>query len=349
MKRTIFFIMVIALIPGCQKEEITFSSAAHDVFYLENDKASMPIRVHGNTASKTFLMMIHGGPGGDAIVYRSDFVKKHVEPEFAMVYWDQRNGGASQGGVNGGNDKLEQFIEDFEKVVALLKYRYGDDISIFVNGHSWGGFLAPAFLQRGNNQQNVKGWIQSAGAHNIPLLNQYAVEMLLDKASVEIAAGRNVSQWTEITNYCDDLTPPFTEEQGRKINEFAGLAHTLIPELSQQGLVSFGEVFSIYQENNFPVSQMFVTYNPLHSALAMWLFQGQQLSDGMPAIDVPTLLLFGKWDFICPPKLADDIEQRVSSAYVKKVIFENSGHGLMSTADKEAYWQEVIAFVNEFK
>lgn len=348
MKYSVFVIMAIALMPGCQKEEITLSTAAHDVFYLENDKASMPIRVHGNTASKTFLMMIHGGPGGDAVVYRSDYVKNRVEPEFAMVYWDQRNGGASQGGVNGGYDEVEQFIEDFEKVVVLLKYRYGDDISIFVNGHSWGGFLVPAFLQKGNNQQSVKGWIQSAGAHNIPLLNQYAVEMLLDKAGVEIAAGRHVSEWTNIKAYCDDLTIPFTEEQSRKINEYAGQAQNLIPELPQ-GLLTFGDIYAVYQENNFPIGQMFFPYNPLPSAVARWLFQGQQLSDGMPVITVPTLLLFGKWDFICPPKLADDIEQRVGSSYVKKVIFENSGHALMATADKEAYWEEVITFIDEFK
>ena len=95
MKYPIFFTMAIALLMGCQKEEISLSTAANDVFYLENNKAAMPIRVHGNTASKTFMMMVHGGPGGDAIVYRSDFVKSQVEPEFAVVYWDQRNGGAS--------------------------------------------------------------------------------------------------------------------------------------------------------------------------------------------------------------------------------------------------------------
>lgn len=348
MKYPILFALAIALLMGCQKEEISLSPAANDVFYLENHKAAMPIRVHGNTASKTFMLMVHGGPGGDAIVYRSDYVKSQVEPEFAMVYWDQRNSGASQGSMNSGYDTVEYFIEDLEKVVVLLKHRYGDDISIFVNGHSWGGFLVPAFLQKGDNQQSVKGWIQSAGAHNIPLLNQYAVEMLLDKAAVEIAANRHVSEWTKIKEYCEGLTLPLTEAQGRKINEYSGQAQNLTPELPQ-GLVSFGDVYDIYQENNFPATQIFFPYNPLPVSLAEWLFKGQQLSDGMAGITVPTLLLFGKWDFTCPPKLADDIEMRIQSAYKKKVVLENSGHGLMATADKEAYWGEVIAFINEFK
>lgn len=348
MKNRIPLILSLFFIMGCQKEEITLSTQANDVFYLQNDKAAMPIRVHGNTAGKTFMLMIHGGPGGDAIVYRSEYVKTHVEPEFAVVYWDQRNGGAAQGGVNGEYDEVNYFIEDFEKVIILLKYRYGDDISIFVNGHSWGGFLTPAFLQKGNNQHQVKGWIQSAGAHNIELLNQYAVEMLLDKSAVEIAANRHVDEWTEISDYCQNLSFPLTEEEGRKINIFAGQAQNLTPELPQ-GLVTFKDIYAIYQENHYPTSRLFFAYNPLPAATAAWLFEGQQVSDGMSILTLPTLLLYGKWDFTCPPKLADDIEARVQSPYVRKVILENSGHGLMAGADKAAYWQEVLSFMREFE
>ena len=101
----------------------------------------MPIRVHGNTASKIFILMVHGGPGADGLIYRQEYVIQNVENQCAMVYWDQRNSGNAQGSINGGYDNVEQFVKDFEKVVVLLKKRYGNDISLFVNGHSWGGFL----------------------------------------------------------------------------------------------------------------------------------------------------------------------------------------------------------------
>jgi proline iminopeptidase len=70
---------------SCHKEEITVSSKAEDVFFLEEKGVSMPIQVFGNTASKTFLLMVHGGPGGDALIYRDEYVKKNIETEFAMV------------------------------------------------------------------------------------------------------------------------------------------------------------------------------------------------------------------------------------------------------------------------
>lgn len=348
MQKLLFSIAFLALLTACQKEEISLSTNADEVFYLENNKAAMPIRVHGNTASKTFIMMIHGGPGGDAVIYRSEYVKSHVEPKYAMVYWDQRNGGASQGSLNGSFDELQYFVEDFEKVITLLKYRYGDDISIFVNGHSWGGFLTPAFLQKGDNQHLVKGWIQSAGAHNIPLLNKYAVEMLLDKANIEIAADRHVAKWTEIRDYCQRLNLPLTLNEAVKINQYTFQAQEMTPEIPQAA-IGFGEAFDIYLENDFPIQQLIITTNPVTASLANWLFGGQQISDGMAHITIPTLLLFGKWDFTCPPKLADDIEERVQSAYIKKVIFENSGHNVMSGADREAYWEEVMEFVEAFR
>lgn len=348
MKQTLILLLSAILLNGCQKEKITLSADAHDVFYLENHGSAMPIRVHGNTASKTFIMMIHGGPGGDAIVYRSEYVKATVESEFAMVYWDQRNSGASQGNRNGQYNDIAYFIEDFEKVITLLKHRYGSDISLFVNGHSWGGFLTPSFLQKGNNQQLVKGWIQSAGAHNIPLLNQYAVQMLLDKASIEISAGRNIGKWTEIKEYCEGITFPLSTEVGRQINLYSAEAQTLTPEIPKDS-PSIQEVYQTYTENHFPLVRLFFPYNPVTGSLADWLFQGQEVSTGMSKITIPTLLLFAKWDFVCPAPLADDIEQRIQSSFVRKRVLENSGHGLMAGADKEVYWEEVLDFVRRFR
>ena len=102
MKHFLFLTLALSLVAvSCQKEEISISENAADRFFLRSDKASMPVRVYGNTASKTFLIIVHGGPGGDDVVYRNDYVIQNLEPKFAVVYWDQRNSGASQGGGNG--------------------------------------------------------------------------------------------------------------------------------------------------------------------------------------------------------------------------------------------------------
>jgi pimeloyl-ACP methyl ester carboxylesterase len=349
MKKYLLLLISFCSLMHCQKEEISIDTSVSEVFYLQNNQAAMPIRVHGNTASKTFMIMIHGGPGGDAIIYRTDYVRQNLESEFAVVYWDQRNSGVSQGGANSSFNQVADFVEDFEKVVVLLKKRYGADISIFVNGHSWGGHLVPAFLQKDNNQYSVKGWIQTAGAHNIPLLNELSWKMQLDKANLEIAANRDVDEWTKIREYCMSIKPPFGAEVSLDLNKNAAKSEKLTKEIpkSKYDNKYFNDQ---YRENKTPFSLLLLqSLNPVPKTLANEIFKGAQLSDHMDLIVIPTLLLYGKYDYICPAGLGDDIENRIKSAYKKKVIFEKSGHGMMAGADETAYWDEVKSFIRKFK
>jgi pimeloyl-ACP methyl ester carboxylesterase len=341
--------LLIMLFPACQKEQITIGTNAKDNFFLQNKGASMPIKVFGNTSSKTFMMIIHGGPGGDAIVYRSDYVKQNVETKYAVVYWDQRNAGASQGGVNGANFKLENFIDDFEQVIGLLKQRYGSDISIFVNGHSWGGYLTPAFLATKNNQDLVKGWIQTDGAHNFPLLNQASKQMLLDKADIEIAANKNVAKWTEIRNYCNGITLPLDVYQWDAFNGIGTQAMGITTESNTSG--TSPSAMQRYIDNNAPLTSIILQsiYNPVTFDMIKETYAKYPTVSNLSVIKIPTLLLWGKYDYICPPKLADDIESTIQSKYKKKVIFQKSSHSPMVGVEEPAYWEEIIQFINTFK
>jgi pimeloyl-ACP methyl ester carboxylesterase len=66
----------------------------------------------------------------------------------------------------------------------------------------------------------------------------------------------------------------------------------------------------------------------------------------MYKVTVPVLLLWGKYDFICPEGLADDIYSRISSIVKKKVVSPISGHNMM-LVDKELFCNEVANFVEQ--
>jgi pimeloyl-ACP methyl ester carboxylesterase len=350
MKNIITGIFAFMMFASCHKEEITISKKAEDVFFLDEKGVSMPIRVYGNTASKTFMLMVHGGPGNDALIYRNDYVKKNVETEFAMVYWDQRSAGASQGNSTLPESKFEDVVVDLEKVITLLKHRYGSNISIFLNGHSWGGFLTPYYLAKGNNQNNIKGWIQTDGAHDFPLLNIYAKEMLIKKASTEIVANRNVTDWNEIKTFCDNLILPTTPEKSLELNEFANNAGRLSPEV--EILYNRTALAKLYIANNYPLTNANIfPWKPgkYNDDLFKKLSQGTDLPARLNSIKIPALVLFGEWDFICPPKLADDLMSKIGSSYKKKVIFPRSEHSPMLCSDEPQYWSEIKTFVNRFK
>jgi pimeloyl-ACP methyl ester carboxylesterase len=79
------------------------------------------------------------------------------------------------------------------------------------------------------------------------------------------------------------------------------------------------------------------------------LSQGTDLPSKLPLIKVPSLILFGEWDFKCPPKLADEVASKIKSLYIKKIIYPNSEHNPMFNADRVQYWTDVKEFMNRFK
>jgi proline iminopeptidase len=352
MKKILFNLLIIIGLSSCQKENISIGTDVHETFFLQEKGNSMPIHVHGKTASKTFLLMVHGGPGGDALIYRDDVVKSTLETDFAVVYWDQRSSGASQGNSELSEAKFEDVVADFEKVVTLLKYRYGQNISLFVNGHSWGGYLTPAYLVKGDNQKNIKGWIHTDGIHDLPLLNKFLIEKFLKKAAIEIAANRNVAKWTEIRDYALSITLPATLTQSDQLNTYANEAEAITPEVQQS--LEITQIAKNYIKNDFPIT---VVANPFsllqlqkyNNDLAYKLLPGTDLPSKLPLIKVPTLILFGEWDYKCPSPLGDDMASKISSAYIKKVIYPNSAHSPMFSTDKIKYWADVKAFMNKFK
>ena len=94
MKNIIKTLCFFILLASCQKEELWYEG---DYFFLRHKGADMPIWVRGNTQSNIFILHLHGGPGGSSIDEGVEKVYLPLESDYAMVYWDQRGSGASQG------------------------------------------------------------------------------------------------------------------------------------------------------------------------------------------------------------------------------------------------------------
>ena len=98
-----------------------------DFFYLRNDGADMPVYVEGNLSSNTFIVVLHGGPGGDAHAYNSAIsaFSDRMESNFVMVYYDQRGSGTSMGRYKNSILTVEQHAEDLNFLINLLLDKYG--------------------------------------------------------------------------------------------------------------------------------------------------------------------------------------------------------------------------------
>ena len=80
--REIIFYSLLLLLSGCQKEKITFSENVSEVFYVENAGESMRVQVQGNTASNTFILVIHGGPGVSSYFYDTKYISQNLGDKY---------------------------------------------------------------------------------------------------------------------------------------------------------------------------------------------------------------------------------------------------------------------------
>ncbi len=346
MRFTVFIVFLLLVGYSCQKEQITFGTDVSDTFYLDNANASMRVLVEGNTLSRVFIIVVHGGPGESSYFYNTDYISDHLENKYSLVYWDQRNSGASQGNSNSDNLNLPQMTEDLKKLVQLIKGRYGQNSDVFILGHSFGGLLASSFMTTGNYQSMVKGWIVVDGSHNYPLNDTLTRKALMTAAEQQITLNDHVSEWRSILSYCNSHTGNFTIGESQQLEAFAEDAETYI-----EGVKEF-DVAQIVKSNLFKKDW------PLTSILFNYLFSSgsdfikdlykTEFSSSLNKINSPTLLLYGQYDFICPKELGMDIYNRINTSDKKMVISPISGHNLMSQ-DEELFCREVEQFLELHK
>lgn len=337
-KITSFFCLFWLL--SCNKEMTQeLSLNANETFWFENKNAQMPVRVRGNTASKTLILMLHGGPGASASLYIPNFSR--LEEEFAVVYWDQRNSGNSQGTHNAEHVTINSFVEDVHKLLTVLKVRYGNDVSIFLMGHSWGGLLGSAYLISDFTMPtNLKGWIEVSGVHNWPLGDYASRKMLVDEANNQMALGNKVDEWQKIIDLVQNVDTTSLKDMA-SINAAAWKATEELIGIPNAPPASVSDF--IIPVFNIP----FV--NPIKNESFIREISKFEASSKLYKVKLPCLLIWGKYDFVVPPALQEDAYNHLTNApYKKKVLWDNVGHSpMLNRADD--FNLEVSAFVNQFK
>ncbi len=347
------------LFTACNKEG-TIGEAVSDLYHLEHEGADMPIVVEGNTASKVFILILHGGPGGNAKIY-NDVVLRMSEPleaDYAVAYWDQRSSGNSKGRFSPNKLNLEQMIEDTDMVVELLKDQYGDDISLFLLGHSWGGYLGNAYLATGNNQEKIAGWIDVDGVHDFELMMRAGDALMNEIATQQINEGSNQRVlWQEIKDFTDETeVNGISLQQFSEINRYAYVAEGLA---TTDGLIEIA---------NFEASELFQllwhsafgSHNPITEATNSVMIQGtgnlmnqiinRPLGEEMGKITIPSLFLWGQYDFVVPPAVGQDALEKIGTPGHQKslAIFGSSGHSPMLN-QPDPFMELLIKFIELYK
>jgi pimeloyl-ACP methyl ester carboxylesterase len=286
---------------------------------------------------------VHGGPGGSGIGLNNDVhISTYLEKNYAVAFWDQRGAGTAQG-----NGKLEfdAYVEDMAKVIAVLKHRYGSDARIFVLSHSWGGLVTPGYLTKNNNQNNVKGWINVAGAHNYYLNDSLTRAYLLSFGKDQIKKNIRTADWQKVVDFSEANIPNYDYKLSQDYAFCAFSVESYIDTI-RPSTTSITSIFT----KGYPFSLFWFAANggaTQFSSLGNEIIR-KEYSSKLGTITIPILCITGKYDFTVPSGMADEVMAKVSSKKKKSVILQNSGHICMDN-EPEAFYKEVVAFIEANK
>lgn len=317
-----------------------------DFFYLVNKDAQMPVSVRGNTSSGIFIIFLHGGPGGTALQKIGLPAFNDLEQSYAMVFWDQRGSGSSQGNSSDKNLTLEQFVEDLDKLVDLIRNKYNSP-AIFLMGHSWGGCVGTAYLTHNARQAKVRGWIEVDGAHNNPKADSLSLQWVTERAASQIAIGNNTAFWSYVLDWYSE-NPNFTSDQIEHytfVEKANGYIYDAALKRDPEKFPDYSFDYIFRSPAN--VTAALTNYNHV---IKNFIISDIDLSTEMKNITLPSLIVWGEYDGIIPYPMAQHAFESIGTTKAAKrlLTLHHSAHNGFYE-EPEIFAAGVRAFIEEFK
>lgn len=319
-----------------------------DYFFVEHKGAEMPVWVRGNEESGVVLIWIHGGPGGSALntVSREPYFVNVLEPQMAVAYYDQRASGNAQGKVDKSTLTIEQFVEDLNVVVEVIKKKYNHP-KIFLAGHSWGGIIATKYLLNKEYQEKITGWIEIDGLHNLVDVWQYRHNYVDERASMLKNQGEKEEYWSKALQWLKENPTIQSQDQKDVIYKYMIEAGGRDTYRKQNGYTEkqLDGQYDIPNNNSLINKNRKVAGNAFNDALF-----NLNLSPQMGTITVPSLFIWGAKDGVLPKEMAYDAHRAVGTPASEKevVVMEHSGH-YPQKDQPDIFVYTVLDFIEKYK
>jgi pimeloyl-ACP methyl ester carboxylesterase len=305
-----------------------------ELFFVRTDGADLPVWVRGNTASGVFLVLLPGGPGTSGIwLYPKSEGFQALEQDYAVVYHDQRASGSSQGDVPASSVNLDQFVLDTERVLDVIRARYAVRDLVLL-GHSWGGMLGTAYLLDADRQAGVRAWVEIDGAHNVKRGDALSVAWVQSRARQLIASGQDVAYWQGALDWYV-ANPTVTNETFIQHSEYTGHAfdRSVVDESHAPDAYGLDRIFLSASDGLALLTQLAFQQYPKATPHSAWgdtpltrMYHDVDLTPQMGAITVPSLVMWGAYDPILPPPMADDALTALGSTDKQTVVLPHSAH-----------------------
>lgn len=337
------------LLFACNNED---NKTLDDTIFVKYKGAEMPAHIHGNGEENVFFIILHGGPGGTGLDYRFGTIESELEKECAVVYFDQRSSGMSQGSFSESDVSVDLMAEDVMALVKVITFKYGEDSKFFLMGHSWGGSLGTATLLKDTNQVYFKGWIEVDGGHNLADLYGESWRYYKHIANEQILAGNSIEYWKDVDKELNKINPEvYNSKDYTYLNTEA---YASITTLTTDGVIASGDGVGLpaYFSMIYSYNSITKLINGIQIGKVLEdqekIWESLNYSDQLKNLTIPTLFIWGKYDLVIPPALGYKGYMEIGSLEKEFLLLNKSGHSPMVDQPDE-FINAVIAFVKAYK
>ncbi len=297
--------------------------------YIKKCKHVIYYEQCGNPKGKPAIFL-HGGPGGGCGALSRRFFNPK---KYRIILFDQRGCGRSKPHTCLEDNSTWHLIEDIESIREKLKIN-----KWLVFGGSWGSTLAIAYAQKHpeNVSQMVLRGIFMLRQKELEWFYQYGASEVYPEAwqgfLKEIPEGQrdNLIEAYRKIFYGDDKEKKLSAAKAWSKWEASCSFINYNPDAIRESInAEFALAFALI-ENHYFVNKGF-------------LDNENQLLDNIDIIrDIPSVIIQGRYDMVCPPTTAYELHDRWPES--KLIIAPFSGH---SAFEKEIT-HELIKATNDF-
>ena len=275
-------------------------SEIHEIYY----------ELSGNSEGKP-VFFLHGGPGGSSSAY----MRRFCDPDkFLMVLSDQRGAGKSKPYGEIKENTTQNLVEDIERLRKRLKLK-----KIILFGGSWGTTLGLAYAEAypENVSAMVLRGVFMATKEEIDHFYHGGVGRYFPEIyDALLSALPEPSRWP-LPDYLFRLIKEGSQADKAKYSRAWAKYEGKI-----SGLEVPDEVIKNWIKNSNPYA--FGLFENFYMANGCFLEEGQLFEDAGKISHIPTIIINGRYDVICPPITAYRLHKLLPKS--KLIIAEGAGH-----------------------
>ena len=283
----------------------------------------------GNPEGKP-IIVLHGGPGGGC----NPNMRRYFDPHsYRIILFDQRGCGRSKPHASIENNTTWKLISDIETIRISLGIN-----KLILFGGSWGSALSLIYAEQFPN--HVSGMILR-GVFTITKAELDWVYTKNGAAKFLPEAWRNFESIIPVSERGDLVSAYHKRLFGSSPSEQAQYARAwTIWENSLASLKSFGTSYSPSIEYAKAFARIENHYFINHG----FLENNDQVIDNLHLVkEIPTIIIQGRFDMICPPETAEKVHQAMSNS--KLIIVKDAGHAMSELGISS----ELVAATKKFK